>query len=623
MAMKHLQDIQSIFSTNLFTVPDYQRGYAWEELQWQDLWDDLEALEPGQAHYTGTLVLHVSSDGTVSDDKGAEYTKFNVVDGQQRLTTLSIFLNEMAREFDSIKDTKIAEGIRDGFISTTRHNVPLPKLQLNKDTNEFYHNNIISDGGQVAGKPKIKSEERLAEAQCFFRGLFEKKRTDMGDAYPGWLHEMRKKVVSKMLLTVYEVPNVTDVGVIFEVMNNRGKPLTDMEKVKNYLLYLCAKLEKHGGEELANEINSVWKNIYETIMDCGGFGWMEDALLRYNWLVSRDHRSKEWKGSNSVKNYFNLKDYKGKFPELQKKVRQYVVLLRDSCKAFSDIIAPKRDKAFDTVSNPALRKKIIEFSEKLIRLNTTATFAPLLMAFRLKIGRDKPEEYLRMLQLCEKYAFRVFRMMERRANAGQTRLYKTAFDFFNGTLSVDTAYNEVHALLTRFCPQKDYEAAVEKTGDNWYAWYGAKYLLYEYELYLAAGAHILLDWETFQRKDKKESIEHILPQTPDGAYWKKHWRKPQQIKEAMHDIGNLVVTLDNSSYGNKGFDVKKGKPGESLCYANSSLFSEKALCKYTDWNYDAFKKRRAELEAWMKNHWAIEDYIDASTSAFDEEEDDE
>jgi gentisate 1,2-dioxygenase len=66
---------------------------------------------------------------------------------------------------------------------------------------------------------------------------------------------------------------------------------------------------------------------------------------------------------------------------------------------------------------------------------------------------------------------------------------------------------------------------------------------------------VYLDWATFQKKDKKDkkdTIEHILPQTPDKSYWKKRW-KNKEIREAIHDIGNLVITLDNSSYGKQGF----------------------------------------------------------------------
>ena len=98
--MEHLQSIQKIFQDRLFSVPDYQRGYAWEEHQWQDLWDDIDLLEKGQEHYTGTLVIHAASDEQFSDDNGDEFTQYDIVDGQQRLTTLSILIIKMIRQFE-------------------------------------------------------------------------------------------------------------------------------------------------------------------------------------------------------------------------------------------------------------------------------------------------------------------------------------------------------------------------------------------------------------------------------------------------------------------------------------------------------------------------------------------
>jgi len=75
-------------------------------------------------------------------------------------------------------------------------------------------------------------------------------------------------------------------------------------------------------------------------------------------------------------------------------------------------------------------------------------------------------------------------------------------------------------------------------------------------LHLSKQKPVLMDWVYLQKKDKQDSIEHILPQTPTQLYWNR-WSK-KEIDEAIHDIGNLVITFDNSSYGNKGFDQKKG-----------------------------------------------------------------
>lgn len=617
--MEHLQSIQSIFRDQLYTIPDYQRGYAWEQQQWQDLWDDLELLDSDQEHYTGTLVIHPTGEDRIRDDNGDSYKRYDVVDGQQRLTTLSILIQEITAQFEQLGETGVAANMRARYIATTQHGDLLPKLTLNRDTNEYYKKNVISKPEGLAATPKIMSEKRLMDAKTFFAQCFTEQKTLLGNDFPAWLERTGEKVITQMKLTVYVVPKQSDVGVIFEVMNNRGKPLTDMEKVKNYLLYVCAKLSNCGGEALANDVNQSWKYIYETIMDCGGFGWMEDALLRYHWLFTQNYRTKDWAGSNSIKQKFSLKNYRADPEALRDDIRSYVSKLRDSCKAYCDIMYPERDHAFSYIADPKQRRKVVEYSGKLTRMNTTATFAPLLMAAQLK-GVDGAQ-YLKLLEICEKYAFRVFRMLEKRANAGQSNLYKTAYEYYTGSISEQQAYNNIHWQLTYFCPQQDFEEAVDEV-ENWYDWIGIKYLLFEYELHLAGRANIHLDWKAFQKKDKKDTIEHIVPQTPDKPYWKKRWKK-SEIEQATHDIGNLVVTLDNSSYSNKGFDEKKGAPGIGVCYSNSALFSEKELAIYEEWDYESYLLRREKISNWMKDRWFIEDYADASFSITDSDEDEE
>ena len=75
----------------------------------------------------------------------------------------------------------------------------------------------------------------------------------------------------------------------------------------------------------------------------------------------------------------------------------------------------------------------------------------------------------------------------------------------------------------------------------------------------------------------------------------------------MHDIGNLSLTFDNSSYNNKPFKLKKGSPGDSTpCYANSSLFMERDLAKYKEWTITELTERRKEILDWISQRWAME-----------------
>ena len=91
-----IKSIKQIFTDQIFYVPDYQRGYAWEEKQCQDFLDDLELIHPETGrHFTGTLVVSPHDPGTSKpfiDAYMQEYKSYDIIDGQQRLTTIVILL---------------------------------------------------------------------------------------------------------------------------------------------------------------------------------------------------------------------------------------------------------------------------------------------------------------------------------------------------------------------------------------------------------------------------------------------------------------------------------------------------------------------------------------------------
>ena len=102
--MKSLESLKSIFKERIFKIPDYQRGYAWQKEQLKDFWEDITNLPKDRYHYTGLLSLkevpsseynngNWVSERWLINDFG--YKPFHVVDGQQRLTTFVIFINEV------------------------------------------------------------------------------------------------------------------------------------------------------------------------------------------------------------------------------------------------------------------------------------------------------------------------------------------------------------------------------------------------------------------------------------------------------------------------------------------------------------------------------------------------
>lgn len=599
--------LSTLFKEKLFRVPDYQRGYAWDRKNWQDLIDDIELLEnSSQKHYTGTLVIdYIEELEDVLDEDANIYRTYDVVDGQQRLTTISILLNELANQlmtYDEGSKT-LAIGIKKNYIYTRINGVTTPKLQLNSDINQFYIKNIISEQVGVHG-PKNYSERKLLEAKGYFREYFDLKRSDLKSEYSQWLKTVFfQRIAQSLIFMVYVVPTATDVGIIFETMNNRGKNLTEMEKVKNYLLYLASKIKSYGGTALGNEINSVWKFIFESLMRANLSGWYEDNLLRSCWLMAYNYRPREWNDSNSVKTLLKLKDFNGRRDQLRDEIYAFLDVIKDGCQAYCDILRPG-EHAFANIPDSKVKWEIIEESNKLVRMNVTASFIPLLMAVRIKYSGN-PDLYLKVISICEKYAFRVYRLAEKRANAGQTSLYQMAYRLFKDDYSPDDIEHGIISLMFQYTSQTEFDSKLNTIGTNWYQWYGLKYLLYEYELSLNPKVPEGMSWAYLHdKKTAASTIEHILPQTP-SATWLEKWDNAH-MKECLNDIGNLVITFDNSVYSNKAFADKKGTAGHFHCYAGSKLSSEIELAIYDDWVYESLMMRRTKIISWIKTRWYVE-----------------
>ena len=137
----------------------------------------------------------------------------------------------------------------------------LHKLTLNNDCKTFFRNNIITGKADLTGAI-ILSHQRLFDAKKYYSGYFDKKAKELNSQYDKGLLDIHNKVTQKLKLSLYMVEHTIEVGVIFEVMNNRGKPLTELEKVKNYLLYIASKLNVATRNELADDINTTWSSIF-------------------------------------------------------------------------------------------------------------------------------------------------------------------------------------------------------------------------------------------------------------------------------------------------------------------------------------------------------------------------
>lgn len=388
--MDNVLTVEKLFAGRVLRIPDSQRGYAWEKKHLTEFIDDIELLFDGKDHYTGTMVvLHEDADdGKTSriDEEGRHYSTMAVVDRQQRLTTIVLLLDAIRRDMAQIETlARLAEGIRKSSITVDdQGGQPIYKLRLNRDCHDFFIRNVLSDSPGPDG-PAIQSHQRLYDARQFFTQYLSDQRNQRGLGYKDYLVSLRNKVVQHLKVTVYTVEEKEEVGVIFETLNDRGKPLAELEKVKNYLLYLASKLDvpRH---QLAEEVNRAWTRIFERLMEAHvASSEHEDRLLRSHWLMAYDPQLKTWDGSKSIKKGFNLKDSQGDHKKLLKDLHEYTSSLQDASLAYCDAYNPTRTSVFaGFTQDPSLHKQLVRASEKLRRIDVIAPFLPLLMAARLQ-----------------------------------------------------------------------------------------------------------------------------------------------------------------------------------------------------------------------------------------------
>src|SRR5690606_32978586 len=120
---------------------------------------------------------------------------------------------------------------------------------------------------------------------------------------------------------------------------------------------------------------------------------------------------------------------------------------------------------------------------------------------------------------------------------------------------------EVAQWMGGYCPaaaHKYFWQLDEENPRDFFRWDGLRYLLYEWELHRLGDREVKVEWKVLHDRGPKTTIEHVLPQTPTDAYWTERFDEPARVLYT-NDLGNLALTKDNSSYGNRAFPRKRGE----------------------------------------------------------------
>lgn len=621
MSDTKLLSLSEIFNNKIFRIPDFQRGYSWEERQLEDFWEDIQNLNPNKIHYIGLLTVEpIKRDEIINVEKWKDdlwllkkgMSAYYVIDGQQRLTTLIILLHEILHTFkddEGINFEQKSEWI-DRFLYRSYNQIYKSFVfgyEKDNPSDEYFKTKILEQDSSAADK----YPETLYTANLMFaKEYFVKKLKDLSKECK---EEIFDKAVNRLKFNYYEIDDSLDVYVTFETMNNRGKDLSHLELLKNRLIYLSTLLHEDDEtkERLRRDINETWKTIYEYLGKNKENPLDDDVFLFNHWVMYFTYdRSqsdvyaefllkKKFTSKNVLCSNISIEDIKAYIDSLSKCVKQWFYIFNIQHSNFSD--------------------KIKGHIHKLERVGWGA-FPPMIMAVFTK---ERNEELIwNFLDACERFNFLVFAVSHRSSNTQNSNLYRKAREYYIGDLDLETLIYNIDFLtdgeengnyygwfdLERFRNHIK-ELFSKNDREGFYSWSGLRYFLYEYELYLQDNANTKVAWEDFNKRKKEETIEHIYPQSATDIYWRKRFGnlKPTEKRLYLNSLGNLLLLSrsKNSKLQNYDFDKKKclqSKDGKDIGYYNGS-YSEIEVSKRAEWTTKEIIERGLSMLQFMEERW--------------------
>ncbi|WP_018157770.1 DUF262 domain-containing protein [Demetria terragena] len=540
-----------------YRVPPYQREYSWRRSEWEALFDDL--VNADGAHFLGTIII-------LDRTRDSLQRTVEVIDGQQRLTTLSILLAATHSVLDEHREGLDAENAfnllnlsRQLVRGTTRQPRVTPQRQ-GQNLDDFC--TVLADAGLEvdAHRQRHHGNRRIAKCYRYFSSAIEQFAADQ-ELTPASAAERIRFAATRAILVKIEVPSSADAFVLFESLNNRGVPLSPVDLIKNHLLAESERRAVMNVEEAFERWNTMLTNLGDAYAT-------HERFLRHYYNAFKTDLPEVRNASVATRSNL-IRIYEGVLSDaLEVRLESLASASADygriSCITERDDPAPL-DQAFQRLiraqGTPSYvlvlwlmsRRETLELTEShlsevvdvltsfFVRRNLTGYpqtygLAKLFMTTIEKMGDARSDGVVRQIKsnlLAVSSSDELFR--ERL----QGRIYEENVDvtrFILTTLAEDGMTRETSVDLWA-------------QDSNGYVW----------------------------------TIEHILPQ---GSNLPRSWQDMLGgeataaivQEEHKHRLGNLTITAYNSNLGNKSFQQKRDRQdsnGRNIGYRNGlSLNSE-------------------------------------------------
>ena len=552
-------------SDAVFNIPVYQRNYDWDTENCGQLFSDIETIaQTGKDHFIGSIVY--ISIGTATEPY------FNIIDGQQRITSIMLFLRAL---FDATNDPKLKKLIRHGFlINMGLDDEPKMKLKQVESDSSVYEKLILADEFDSEAFTDKEKASHVCRNYLHFRYLIDTSNVSLSDLY----HAVFKLEIIDVCLTTEDPQEV------FESMNSTGKSLTNTDLLRNYLLMDLTHSEQ---EKLYKKYWSrIEANVGSKMMDI----YMVHFLImkrKSDSVNLHKRRSKINKGNlyECFKQEFTPKDKQdGGTEKLLSEMYQYSV-------EYKAIVSPN----IATELGLAIYEAIYELNAESLAI---------FLMYLLHIQAEKhisDTEMLEAVRACISYIFRV-RLFK--GNVGN-QFFALAIQYYERADESKSFIEKIWDALTsgqgsyRFPKNREFVYALEtKDISLEFKPQMIRYILYRYE---RMHTKEIVDPESV-------TIEHIMPRNTDE--WIKHLLeiKDTNYRDNIHKIGNLTLTKMNGELSNKPFAFKKS------LYRDSGYFITRELAKLNDWSSKSILERSKKMAAEALALWPLPEKYDSEVS---------
>ncbi len=552
MEAKESKIIDILTENKKYIIPAYQRPYSWDRSNTEQLISDIydSFCQDNEEYFIGTLICI---------DKGG-YT-YEIVDGQQRLTTLSLIFAKLK---DLISENKRAkENLQkrvlpiDDFSDTAQE----PRLKVrNKEYDLYCHYILQGDRKFLPENPTYTQKLFIENAACIESFLLQKIDSEVG------LCRLAKYILERVYVVFVKTDSFTSSFRLFDVLNTRGMPLAASDLIKNRLFESIGDLGKSH-----ERVEEYWDKIEEVI----GVDNI-DRFLKINRLSQKRDRDRAL--GNLLDEYTNLLKN-----EYKDKVFPFVTDLYRSALNYQKI----KDVDFEDVS-------VLKVLSSLTRLSDE--WIPPVLSFLNRCENDSeliPEmfsDFIRMFEKCYMHGW-----FKQQIRSKREIICYSALVAINSKKS----FSEIIKVLKLNSDNEGFEESLHQDmyepSPNKVKFVKAVLLRMEQEVQ---------DESVHKTYHGRITIEHILPQRSTVPYWQERFDETEHTSW-LHKLGNLTLVSGarNSQAQNSAFNKKK----EIYASKNKKVSFDltKDVCTYDEWNAVSIQKRHRELVGIARRIWLV------------------